>query len=276
LLETRNKPYTTTLAIIKEKMINKSISSFTDNINQKLKNPFLGTFIIVWIIRNWEFIYSLFYFDSELPLDDRITKIKTFFLEYGILEILTTISLTFLILIVTYILLNLSKLIVNFFDKIITPKVYEVFDKSSVVLKTTHDGALDKIEQLESKVQSERELRLKIQNENEKLEDRIKELLEANSTSQKTNKNNPSIVVSAKTRLLSDKLINEEKVDLFENVASDILNGIPIAKAQEHIREFTTLGLIKPGGHQGASKYLFTLTKNGNDIHENLILEKLK
>lgn len=257
-------------------MLKNTINSFTDNINQKLKNPFLGTFIIVWVIRNWEFIYSLFYFDSKLSLDGRVTKIKAFFTEYGILEVLTTIGLTFLILIITYILLNLSRLIVNFFDKTITPKVYEISDKSNVVVKTTHNEALDKIEQLESKVQSERELRLKTQTENEELENRIKELIDSKTDSKKTNENSPSKVVSAKTKLLSDKLIKEKKVDLFEDVAADILNGNSILKAQKHIREFTTLGLIKPGGHQGGNKYLFSLTQSGNDIHENLILEKLK
>lgn len=255
-------------------MIKNTINSFTDNINQKLKNPFLGTFIIVWIIRNWEFIYSLFYFDSKLSLDDRVLKIKNFFTDYGIVEILITIGLTFLLLVATYIFLNLSRLVVNFFDKVITPKVFEVTDKSSIVLKTVHDETLNRIEILESKVQSERELRLKTQNENEELENRIKELLDTNTkkvveSKQKTN-------ISNKTRLLSDKLKKDQKVESFEKIASDILSGKGISKDEKNVTEFATLGLIKPGNHMGSGKYNYTLTQSGTDIHENLILEKLK
>ena len=251
----------------------------TENINQKIKNPFLGTFILVWIIRNWEFLYSLFYFSPKLSLDDRIAKIKTYFVEYDIWEILITIGFTFLILISTYILLNLSRLVVNFNDKMITPKVYEITDKSSVVLKDTHNEVINNIELLESKVQSERELRLKTQNENEQLENRIKELLTPNEK-EETNKTKkettPKTKVSNKTKLLSSKLQKEDKVDLFESVASDILNGIPILKKQKHIREFTTLGLIKPRNYAYDNCYYFSLTQSGNSIHENLILEKLK
>tara|TARA_R110000868_G_scaffold218661_1_gene469485 strand:+ start:239 stop:1006 length:768 start_codon:yes stop_codon:yes gene_type:complete len=255
-------------------MIKNTINSFTDNISQKLKNPFLGTFLIVWIIRNWEFIYSLFNFDPNLSLDDRINKIKTFFIDYGIVELLITIGVSFLVLIATYFFLNLSRLVVNFFDKMITPKVYEITDKSSIVLKTVHDETHKRIELLESRVQSERELRLKTQNENEELENRIKELLDTNT--KKNIENNPTKGITNKTKLLSKKLIDENKVQLFERVASDILNGNSILKDQTHITEFTTLGLIKPGSYQGGGKSLFSLTQSGNDIHENLILEKLK
>jgi len=244
-----------------------------------LKNPFLGTFILVWIIRNWEFLYSLFYFSPKLSLDDRIAKIKIYFVEYDIWEILMTIGFTFLILISTYILLNLSRLVVNFFDKMITPKVYEITDKSSVILKDTHNEVIYNIELLESKVQSERELRLKAQNENEQLENRIKELLSPNGKEEtsKTKKGTTSNTkVRDKTKLLSSKLQKEDKVDLFESVAADILNGIPILKDQEHIRELTTLGLIKPGNYVRDNRYNFSLTQSGNSIHENLILEKLK
>ncbi|MFY0604494.1 MAG: hypothetical protein JXQ93_11120 [Flavobacteriaceae bacterium] len=260
-------------------MIKNTLNSFTDNINQKLKNPFLGTFIIVWIIRNWEFLYSLFYFNPKLSLDDRIAKIKTYFVEYDIWEILVTVGFTFLILVSTYILLNLSRLVVNFFDKMITPRVYEITDKSSVVLKDTHNELIKSIELLESKVQSERELRLKTQNENEQLEKRIKELLAPNEkeeTSKTSKETNTKIKVSSKTKLLSEKLKKEDKVSLFESVASDILNGNSIKKAQSHITEFTTLGLIKPGNYFRDGRYHFSLTQSGTSIHENLILEKLK
>jgi hypothetical protein len=277
LLKQRNKAYTTTLAII-NKMIQKSITSFTDNINQKLKNPFFGTFIVIWFIRNWEFLYSLFYFDSKLTLDNRIEKINLFFINYGFIEILITIGYSFLVLLVTYILLNLSRLIVNFFEKTITPEVYKITDKSSIILKSEYIKVIKDMERLESKVETERELRLKIQSENEKLESRIKELIsptKPNSVND-TKKNVENKSVLSKIELVTNKLKTEKKSELFEQAASDILNSYSITKAQNHIKEFTTLGLIKPGKFVGSGKYSFTLTQLGELVHENMIMEKLK
>jgi hypothetical protein len=40
------------------------LDNFKGNLEHKIKSPFISTFIIVWIISNWEFVYTLFYFDS--------------------------------------------------------------------------------------------------------------------------------------------------------------------------------------------------------------------
>ena len=47
------------------------VSSFFDNLKQKSTNPFFGTLILVYVIRNWELIYTLFIFDSECTMNDK-------------------------------------------------------------------------------------------------------------------------------------------------------------------------------------------------------------
>ncbi len=255
-------------------MIKKTLNSFTENINQKLKNPFLGTFIIIWIIRNWEFVYSLFFFDSETKLNSRIEKIKMFFKDYGFAEILITVGLTFLTLVVTYAFLNLSRLIINFFEKIITPKVYEITDKSSIVLKEDYDNLKIEINRLESKIQDERDLRLRAQNENDSLEMRMKELINPQINEEKKPISDSRPVKKSKADILYEKLLKENRIENFDNLAGLILNKKAVDNRDENINDFTKYGLITRGNSANKTHYfMYELTADGKNLHDRILIE---
>ncbi|WP_353079488.1 hypothetical protein [Flavobacterium sp.] len=54
------------------------INSFFSNIKDKLTNPYFGTLILVLIIHHWELWYTLFNFDSDCTLQDKIFFIRTY------------------------------------------------------------------------------------------------------------------------------------------------------------------------------------------------------
>lgn len=54
------------------------INSFFTNIKDKLTNPFFGTLILVLIIHHWELWYSVFNFDTDCTLEDKIRIIKIY------------------------------------------------------------------------------------------------------------------------------------------------------------------------------------------------------
>ncbi len=54
------------------------INSFFANIKDKLTNPFFGTLILVLIIHHWELWFSIFNFDHDCTLKDKVTFIKTY------------------------------------------------------------------------------------------------------------------------------------------------------------------------------------------------------
>jgi hypothetical protein len=54
------------------------INSFFTNIKDKLTNPFFGTLILVLIFHHWELWFSLFNFDNDCTLGDKIIFIKTY------------------------------------------------------------------------------------------------------------------------------------------------------------------------------------------------------
>jgi hypothetical protein len=118
-------------------MIKDFFISFRENFKEKTANPFLGTYIVVWLIRNWELAYSVFNFDDDYLLSDKVQFVKNYYYDVSLFtEVTINILITFLVLIISYLLINVSRLIINFFEKIVTPLVYKWTDKSSIVLKS--------------------------------------------------------------------------------------------------------------------------------------------
>ncbi|MES2864028.1 MAG: hypothetical protein V4666_07915 [Bacteroidota bacterium] len=257
-------------------MIQEAFNSFKENINQRTKNPLLGTFIIVWIIRNWKFVYSLFYFDKELKLNGKLLKIEFYFKNYDFKEILVTIFVTFIVLISTYVLMSLSRLIISFFEKVVTPKISQITDKSSIVLKSDYNNVQLELERLELKVQEEKANRIRIQNDNEILERRVLDLLtpNASSTEQDDVTRKP---LNDKAIKIFNKLTKEDNIEKYNKMVSIILSDYTLKKDDESIQEFINLGLIRPtGNHQGNGHYKFFLTPLGESVHEQILNETLK
>jgi hypothetical protein len=117
-------------------MIVKLFKSAKDIAGDKIKNPFFGTYFFVWIIRNWELIYSLIYFDSSTNLEGRVTYIKGHFADDSfICDLLINLGVTFLLLSLSYILLNLSRFIVNYSELKIKPWIDNKIDSKNIVTK---------------------------------------------------------------------------------------------------------------------------------------------
>ena len=254
-------------------MFNKVFSSIKANVNQKTTNPFLGTFIIIWIIHNWKFVYSLFSFDADLNLSQRIKKIESYFESYDYWNILETIGYAFLVLVGTYLLLNLSRLIINFFDKVVTPVIYKVTDKTSVVMRTEHDKVVNQVSELELKIQGERRLRLETQSEYDKLEADYKKLLSDRSAPAVEQKK--SDVFGTTTQGLAEKIIeildSRKLRKAFLLDASDILNHKTILD-NEGTRFFVTLGLFEAKATGGITTGInYTLTPLGKEVHQKLL-----
>lgn len=269
-------------------MIKDIFLSFKDSISQKTRNPFLGTYVIVWTVRNWELVFALLNFDADQKLKQKVEFIELYYQNSNFIsDLLSNILWTFGVLLLTYSLINLSRLIVNFFDKVVSPQVYKITDKSSIVLKSDYQNLERKIEELEQKVQGERDSRLKVQGENENLEKRISELI-SQTTEPTLNENPPkekpaepkarsTKKKSTKAELIFNKYKKENKLPEFESIASDILNGESLQKGRKIVRESSKNGLIEPGNYSTPPDwYNYKLTALGKEIHDILLMEQLK
>lgn len=268
-------------------MIKDLLISFKDNIKTKTSNPFFGALILIWSTRNWDLLFSIFNFDSKTTLEEKRNFIITHFTNRPFIETLLWCVLeTFIILLISYTLINIARLIVNFFDKRVTPLVYKWTDENSIVLKTVYQASENDRKRLEKRVEEEREAKLKLQEDYDKLEKRITELLTEKNTVKQNNeeeqstkkvKSNTGITANEeKLTLLFNNFQKEKKVVAFENIASAILNNNTLGKSNERVVDFTNLGLIVRGAHIGSGKYFYNLTPFGKDFYEKILIEKLK
>lgn len=95
-------------------MIIDLFGSLKENIVKRVKNPFLGTFSIVFIIKNWQLFYSLLVFDNE-SRESRITILENYISNCTFWGITGTLAVflestfwTLIVLIITGVLSNLT------------------------------------------------------------------------------------------------------------------------------------------------------------------------
>ena len=259
-------------------MIKDLLISFKDNVKAKSTNPFFGTLIIVWTVKNWNLFYALFNFDNDLKLKDKISFIINHFtskpfwpnLGWSILD-------SFTVLICSYVLINLARLIINFFEKIVTPVVYKITDKSSIVLKTEYDTIIEKNKKLETKLEEERANRIRQQNEYENLEKRYFEVINTKKAptdllSEITSSESSTVVKNDKAKKIYELLEKEGLLGQYKTSCSDVLNKISINE-DAAIKKFVTLGLfIKDRWTQSGTRYYYLLSPLGSDVHDLVLL----
>ncbi len=189
-------------------MIKDFFVSFTDNIKEKTRNPFLGTYAVVWLIRNWYVVYMVFNFDKDCTMDDKLRLISEYFESHPFWEnIGINILYTFGVLLATYILLNLSRLIVNGFERNLTPWIYKVTDKSSIVTKDTYQESLSRIKKMEADLESEKEKRYRAEEKSEILEKELRIIRDKK--------------VIPKEEVVFNKLVKENRQTSFEKYANE-------------------------------------------------------
>lgn len=235
-------------------MIKDFLISFRDNFREKTRNPFLGTYLVVWLIRNWDLIYTLFNFDNNQKLSDKITFIQNYYSKIGFIEnVFTTILWAFGLLILTYLLLALSRFITNFSEKSITPWIYKVTDSKSIVLKETYDNLRIENNRIEIKLENEREIKKRLFIEVSELEKEI-DNLKISSVENKTEKSaseNIAINFENEVDVLFNKIKNKKLIDQFINNISAIgekeQGYIKMEHWDDSTNYFIRLGLLESG-----------------------------
>ena len=253
-------------------MIKDIILSFKENLKQKSTNPFFGTLIIVWIIHNWEFIYNVFNFEKEKTFDQKIDYLKLFLEPIPFIKNLgVCILITFIVLAITFILLNLSRLIKNISEKKLTPWIYKISDKNSIVLKSDYDILKNERDFLSQKLEEERDSKLKLRTEINKLEERLGENIdeENNKTEFKYESEIDYIISEIKQNEKNlnafnsfiDKINNDDYIEY--NIFKNLLN---------FLLRYDVLKLKSKGANSDFRKYVFT--PFGNQIKNEFLKRK--
>lgn len=265
-------------------MIKDIFTSTRDNLKDKTSNPFLGAYIIVWLIRNWRLVYTLFNFDKEDKLKDKIDFVKTYYTEVNFIHnILLNILWAFAVLIITYLLLNISRLIVNLSEKRLTPWVYKITDSKSIVLKTTYEIIRLERDDLQVRLDQERESRSRLENRIKKLEEELIESYKSkdeNTTTlsqvefQDTEKQKSSETLAPDT-ILFKKLKDQNLLNDFLDIAVIINKGDYVNNSDSRKDSLIKLGLItfSKNNNINTALKLYKLTPDGEAVLRKASLE---
>ncbi|SFB79186.1 hypothetical protein SAMN04487891_102355 [Flagellimonas taeanensis] len=146
-------------------MVIKFIESTYDSVKDKLKNPFYGTLFVVWVIRNREFIYNVFFNDS-ITSDKRLELIREHFLNWSsLLNFLGTILISLGLMILIYASLNLSRFIVELSERILKPWIQQLFSKTSIVSREDYIQLEKERDYFQKKYSEERIEKIRLQRE---------------------------------------------------------------------------------------------------------------
>lgn len=157
-------------------MINEILISFSNQI-KKSRNPFFGTFIIVWIIRNWQFLITLFYLNQYPTMDEKFSVLQNYFADRSVLlGFFNTAWISLLAITVSYFLLNASRVITNLFENRLTPFIHKITAPKTIVLKSLYEQLMHERDKLETKFDEERKKRVDVQSDRDNLDQQLKEL----------------------------------------------------------------------------------------------------
>ncbi|MEY4877000.1 MAG: hypothetical protein RL708_2149 [Bacteroidota bacterium] len=165
------------------------LDNFKDAFNgiiEKVKNPFGGTFIAVWIIHNWDFVYSLFNFDKDCERVDKLYIIENYIYTRGYCDLFWTPILWTFIGILFYLLFSyLSLAIFTAAERLIKSRILSI-DSKKIVSKERHNDLKEALENANKKIaEIEKSLNDK-RNENDDLSKVIEEIQSSSSATVET------------------------------------------------------------------------------------------
>jgi hypothetical protein len=260
-------------------MIKDFLVSFTDNFKEKTRNPFLGTYLLVWLIRNWDLVYTLFNFDNDCTLVDKKSFITNYYKNGDFIQNLcSNILWAFGVLITTYILLNISRLIVNLSEKRLTPWIYKITDSKSIVLKTEYERIRSENDDLQIRLDKERESKSRLENRIKNLEDEIIEITKIQTGSKTLERKKVGIknslnTISDSTSILLQKLKDKNLLNEFLDTCTKINRGEGIQNEYKSKDYFIELGLIRFSSNYSNSSKRYNITTDGENVLKKARLE---
>lgn len=114
-------------------MFKEYIESFTGNVYRRFTNPFLGTFIVIFLLYNWKALYALFTINSSISLENRINKISNLIITNSLADLSILVFKTFAVMVATYVLLWISSSIADFYSQIALPYIKKKISPHQIV-----------------------------------------------------------------------------------------------------------------------------------------------
>src|SRR6478752_5800833 len=112
------------------------IEEFLGDFNNRVKNPLIFTFIVVWLYFHWHIVYWLLTFDDGLSLPERYGVLTDYVNEKKFSGLIGyPLAYSFLSLTGFYLIANASQFIKLFFGQKLNTFILDRFDNSKLVTR---------------------------------------------------------------------------------------------------------------------------------------------
>lgn len=183
-------------------------NQITENFRNRLANPFLGTYLFVWLFRNWSLVYSLFNFEPYHTLDYKLNYIEEYLINKSIIwELLINALITILLLIFSYLMINLVRVIIILSENRLKLIIIKKWDNKRIKTIEEFNNLLKKYEDL--KLNYER-IQEDYNNTQKTIQDKNKILIYLENSIDDLN-------ISLKEMEVEEDNIVNEKIDYFES-----------------------------------------------------------
>ena len=261
-------------------MLDKLLISFKDNISRNTRNPFLGTLILVWLIRNWKIVFALF--SDDRPFERRLEFIgnqlraSTFWevvLQFGI-----NVGLAIISVIIIYSLIYLTRYITNRFENQLLPEIYKRSAPKNIVLKSELEKIESEKERLEQKLKIEKDRRIEAESEIDKLEKEKGDNFIQNLTTPSTSSDENDLVEDTDTELqelepIEIRLINKYNEKYVFQVLDSILNGEVIkgdSVSSEIAKDLLKMKYVSYQENLGGDSRKYSINEEGRDFWKKI------
>lgn len=249
-------------------MINETLVSFKDLLKSKARNPFFGSLAIVWVIHNWDLVYSFFHFGKDFSRQERLDYFDGYFTEPGFLgNMFVCVLITFAVLIGSYALTNIARFIKNVFKDIVSPWICALTDDFAIVPRSKYEIEVDDKEKWRSRFENEQNRRFQLLREYDELEEKYNTDLGTKEV--------PVNIENEEFDELEDLhegLVSENLIELFTDIIGEVNNGTPIDRTSRSVKELTKRDLIKfKRTALVANMAYYTLTSRGRKLADYLL-----
>lgn len=120
-------------------MIKELLNSTGHVVTERIKNPFIGSFILAWFYLNWELAILLVNLPEDADYKTKVDLIKVYLLE-NLYDVLLFPLLYSMIILISYgVISNITLIITSFFQKTLRPKILNLFDKNLIIEKRVYN-----------------------------------------------------------------------------------------------------------------------------------------
>jgi hypothetical protein len=158
--------------------------------------------------------------------------------------------------------MNLGRLIVEFFERIVTPNIYKIFGNTKIVTRAIHNELKRELKDLEERFVEENEKRLKAQAEVERLERKNSEHVDKQQVSEKVVVNDKGFDNETELRFILGRIEFDKKKSDIVSLFSGIKGSSVYSKGNQVAEYALSLGLIELI-HEEEERLEYGLTKIG-------------